>query len=281
MRNIIECARHSIITSDILAKVDEKLSSGLLFYKDSKYPTYKYWYPSLDSGLPIVVKSDDIHSATYAFHDMVHTCLYDPLPDVDRNTYMLGKMVGEAVALFYSDGVFTNLVRKHLDAGYPFEKRQYIQMYDSLSAHVDARTLMIATATFAIFGDTEILYDLCKTDNDRIGVSLFIEKYSLMFEADLYWNHQVYNQYFGRKFEIDPSLCYHNNKGLYMTSIEEVVDHNMDLLRELSYEDNGNGIELAKAFHNENGLVYNPVKVSYSKKLDEELLTLIRDGIPR
>lgn len=279
--HILNHAKANPLTKGILAAVQKKLQKGLLHYKTKEKTSkeqFLYWYPSLDAGLPVVPKKDAIHQSIYMFHDMVHTCLYDPLPDTNLQTYILGKMVGEAMAQLIADGIFASLLQANYQPQYSYKKRYYIQMY-ALLKDIDIRTLSIAIAHFAIFDNRKVLISLCHSAEAKKWTHVFCNLYTKMFQADLWWNHQIYSQYQGKIFDYNPDYCYRNNKKTSLQSIESIVEHNLSLLKIVEQEETGNGILLAKQLSQGNEFVYRFVQVNYKKKIDVSTLNLIREKL--
>lgn len=279
--HILNYAQVHPLTNSILKSVQWKLQQGFLSYKEKKTCTkeqFLYWYPSLNSGLPIVPKKDPIHQSIYMFHDMVHTCLYDPLPDVSFQTYILGKMVGEVFSQFIADGVFANLLRTNYKSSYPYQKRYYIQLYDHLK-NSDLHTLITAIAYFAIFDNRQLLIQLCLNAEAKKWAHVFCNLYAKMFQADLWWNAQIYSQYKGRNFEYNVHHCYRNNKKISLKTIEDIVQHNLNLLKLLDQKETGNGLLLAQELSQGKEFVYRFVQVNYKNKIEVSTLEAIREKL--
>jgi len=209
---------------------------------------------------------------------MVHTCLYDPLPDASFQTYILGKMVGEAMAQLIADGIFASLLQENCRPDYPYKKRYYIQMYEQLK-NIDIRSLSIAIAHFAIFDNRRLLIALCKSTEAKKWTHVFCNLYAKMFQADLWWNHQIYQQYQGKTFDYNPTYCYRNNKKTNLQSIESIVDHNLIILEQLGQAETGNGILLAQQLSPNNEFVYRFVQVNYKKPIESSTLNPIREKL--
>ena len=276
--HILNHAEGHFLTQGILKATKQKLEKGLLHYKTkegSSPEQFLYWYPSLNSGLPVVPKKDAIHQSIYMFHDMVHTCLYDPLPDSDFQTYLLGKMVGEAMAQLIADGIFANLLQSNYQPDYPFKKRYYIQMYAHLKS-IDIRCLSIALAHFAVFDNRKPLVELCNSTEAKKWTHVFCNLYAKMFQADLWWNNQIYQQYQNKTYEYNPEYCYRNNKKKSFNTIEAIVDHNLRLLEQINEPETGNGLLLAKQLSKGEEFVYHFIEVNYRKKITASILNPIR-----
>lgn len=279
--HILNHAKADPLTKGILKAVQKKLQKGLLHYKtkeESSKEQFLYWYPSLNAGLPIVPKKDAIHQSIYMFHDMVHTCLYDPLPDSSFQTYILGKMVGEAMAQLIADGIFASLLQANYQTEYAYRNRYYIQMY-ALLKDIDIRSLSIAIAHFAIFDNRQPLIALCNSKEAKKWTHVFCNLYAKMFQADLWWNHEIYSQYQGRIFDYNSDYCYRNNKKTTLQSIESIVEHNLSLLKIVDQEETGNGILLAKQLSPNNEFVYRFVQVNYKHKIEASILNSIREKL--
>lgn len=276
---ILAYAKLNPITNNILAAANQKIAKGLLWYKQKEKTSqeeFLYWYPSLNSGLPIVEKPDKIHQAIYMFHDLVHTCLYDPLPDCDKSTYILGKMVGEAMAQLIADGIFATILQKNYDATYSYHKRYYIQMYELLAPNTDIQKLAVALSYFAIFNDRKKLIALCNNPESKKWTHVYCNLYSKMFNADLWWNNEVYQQFEGNKFVYNHQHCYRNNQKKVFSSIEQIVEHNLKLLAIANIEDDGNEVKLSQQLSPNQPFVYQLVKVNYKKIIAESTLAPIR-----
>lgn len=279
--HILSHAKAHPLTKRILKAVQQKLKKGLLHYKTrakSSKEQFLYWYPSLNAGLPVVPKKDAIHQSIYMFHDMAHTCLYDPLPDTSLQTYILGKMVGEAMAQFIADGIFASLLQANYQPAYAYKKRYYIQMYTQLQ-DLDIRVLSIAIAHFAIFDNRSPLIALCPSAEAKKWAHVFCNLYAKMFQADLWWNHQIYSQYKGKVFEYNPAYCYRNNKKTSLNTIEAIVDHNLALLVQSDQEETGNGLLLAQQLSQGNEFVYRFVQVNYKHTIETTILNSIRSKL--
>ncbi len=281
-QNIIAYAANHPWTNTILTNVEAKLQKGLLHYKYKEECTkeeYLYWYPSLNSGLPVVEKPDQIHQAIYMFHDMVHTCLYDPLPDTSFQTYLIGKMVGEVTAQFIADGIFASILKNEFASDYPYEKRYYLQFYECIKEQ-PPQQILIALAYFAIFGDRTRLLVLCDGDrNTKKWMHVYCNLYRKMFEADLWWNYQIFCQLATKKYTYTVEHCYRNNRPIQEASIEAMVTHNMYLLNQEEREIRGNGIALAQELSPNNPMLYQLVTVNYKNKIEPTILTQIRANL--
>lgn len=278
---LFEYAKLHPITKGVLCLVRSKLERQLLFFKSKEANTkaaFLYWYPSLNSGLPIVHKPDEIHQSIYLFHDMAHTCLYDPLPDSDKRTYILGKMLGEVLAQLIADGIFASILKSSYNQEYNYGKRYYIQMY-SLLQNYSFEQIAIAIAYFAIFNNRTHLLQLCQNAKAKKWCHIYCNLYYKMFSADLWWNNEIYKQFEGQIFEYDPTLCYRNNQKRCFTTIEAVVEHNVSLLQSITEKDGGDGIKLATQLSKGSAFVYDFVQVNYKSTIDEQLLAAIREEL--
>lgn len=277
--NITNFATKHPWTHKILQSVSYKLKEGLLYYK---YPSncsraqYLYWYPSLNAGLPVVNKPDAIHQAIYMFHDMVHTCLYDPLPNSDLQQYIIGKMVGEVTSQLIADGIFATILKSEFDPNYTYHRRYYLPFYTLLKKQ-PIEQLLIALSYFAIYGDRTHLIALCKDEpKSKKWVHVYCNLYAKMFEADLWWNRQIYRQFEENSYQFDIKNCYPNNLPITEKSIDAIVKHNIQLLDTISIPVEGDGMKLAQELAPNTHMVYEPITVNYRKKIPTNVLTEIR-----
>src|SRR5690606_33898717 len=122
-----------------------------------------YWLPGLNAGVPFVPKRDDVHEATYMFHDLCHFALPDLLLDgqvgrAEHNVYVVHRMMSEAFTLVLADMVFVDALRA---AGleYDWARRRIHPLFASLgvgAAAVDLsrlRPVLWANARFCLAGD--------------------------------------------------------------------------------------------------------------------------------
>ena len=108
---------------------------------------------------------------------------------------------------------------------------------------------------------------------------VYCNLYRKMFEADLWWNYQVFCQLATKKHTYTVEHCYRNNRPIQEASIEAMVTHNMYLLNQEEREIRGNGIALAQELSPNNPMLYQLVTVNYKNKIEPTILTQIRANL--
>ena len=172
------------------------VADGLFFRGPRNRREKNYWLPGLNAGLPFVPKRDDVHEATYMFHDLMHFAFPDLLYDgragaAEHDVYVVHRMMSEAFTLVLADMVFVDALR----AGgleYDFERRRIHPLYASLGLDAAGdpsalRRVLWANARFCLAGDPGPYREL---GADEEALSAFRGKYEQFFVADYRWTTQ-------------------------------------------------------------------------------------------
>ena len=172
------------------------VADGLFFRAARNRREKNYWLPGLNAGIPFVPKRDDVHEATYMFHDLMHFAFPDLLYDgrggrAEKNVYVVHRMTSEAFTLVLADMVFASSLRA---AGleYDFSPRRILPLFDSLGLDpvgraADLRRLLHANARFCLCGDPGEFRAL---GADPAVWEAFRGKYEQFFVADYRWTEQ-------------------------------------------------------------------------------------------
>lgn len=178
-----------------------------------------YWYPSLNAGLPLVSKKDEIHEITFMFHDLMHHMLPDAIltgndSNNHKDTYIIHRMLSEAFTLVLADMIFVNeLVKEGIE--YDFQKRRIYPLFKSLHVNhnnlskEEIKSIIKANIDFALLGNKE---SFVKLGADRNYLENFAEKYEKFFIEDYRWTLQNYKNMQNKKEKI--SAWYNVNKDL-------------------------------------------------------------------
>ncbi len=162
-----------------------------------------YWFPSLNAGLPLVPKSDEIHEITFMFHDLMHHVMPDLIlsgeesPEI-REAYIIHRMLSEAFTIVLADMLFVDeLVESGID--YDWSKRKIYPIFKEfkkggVTKH-RLKELLWANVQFALLGDKE---PLIKLSNASV-VQEYDEKYSKFFIEDYRWTLNNYENMMASK----------------------------------------------------------------------------------
>lgn len=172
------------------------VADGLFFRAPRNRREKNYWLPGLNAGLPFVPKGDDVHEATYMFHDLMHFAfpdlLYDGRSDrAARNVYVVHRMLSEAFTLVLADMVFVDALRAS-GLEYDLTRRRIHPLFASLRLDpagdpADLRPLLWANARFCLAGDDAEYRAL---GADPAALAAFRGKYEQFFVADYRWTEQ-------------------------------------------------------------------------------------------
>lgn len=194
-----------------------------------------YWYPSLNAGLPLVSKKDEIHEITFMFHDLMHHMLPDSVltgnnSSNHKDTYVIHRMLSEAFTLVLADMIFVNELSS-IYKEYDWEKRRIYPLFKSLNVNhsnlskEEIKSIVKANVDFALLGNKESFKKLGA--NEHI-LTNFTEKYEKFFIEDYRWtlenynNMQKKNKKIKRWYEFNKDII-DNNKTL--DSIEKTTEN--------------------------------------------------------
>ena len=171
------------------------VADGLFFRAPRNRREKNYWLPGLNAGLPFVPKKDDVHEATYMFHDLMHFAFPDLLFDgrsgrAQQNVYVVHRMMSEAFTLVLADMVFVDALRRS-GLEYDWERRRIHPLFASLDLDprdpVQLRRLLWANVRFCLAGDDGPYREL---GADEAALARFRGKYEQFFVADYRWTEQ-------------------------------------------------------------------------------------------
>lgn len=172
------------------------VAEGLFFRSARNRREKNYWLPGLNAGVPFVPKRDDVHEATYMFHDLCHFAFPDLLFDGEggrdrHNVYVVHRMMSEAFTLVLADMLFVDALRASgLD--YDWSRRRIHPLFASLdlggATDLGAlRRVLWANARFCLAGDAS---GYAALGADPAAFAAFRDKYEQFFVADYRWTHQ-------------------------------------------------------------------------------------------
>ena len=179
------------------------LKGGIFFRSASNRREKNYWSPGLNGGIPLTPKRDDIHEATFMFHDMMHFLIPDLVftgrgSKDERRVYIVYRMISEAVTLVLADMLFIETLNKSgLD--YDFSKRQIHPLFKSLDLNFskdffgELYILLKANVLYALCGDDSDYIKLSKDSQELTSINAFKDKYSKFFIEDYRWTARNYD----------------------------------------------------------------------------------------
>lgn len=215
--------------NSMLKEVITHVKNQGLFTRSALNKTQRnYWYPSLNAGLPLVPKKDEIHEVTFMFHDLMHHAVPDLiLSGVDtketREIYVIHRMLSEAITIVLADMVFIDeLVKSGYD--YDFTKRKIYPIYKEFKksgvSKDRIKELVWANVCFALLGDNK---ELIRLSNEDV-VYNYQDKYEKFFIEDYRWTVNNYKSMTSYKSE--------------MSSWFHCIEHMIPDNRKLSYFEN-------------------------------------------
>lgn len=197
-----------------------------------------YWFPSLNAGLPLVPKKDEIHEITFMFHDLMHHAIPDLIlsgedSKLTRDTYIVHRMLSEAITIVLADMLFIDeLVNSGVD--YDWSKRKIYPIFKEFkkSGLNDERIkdLVWANVEFALLGNKK---PLVKLSNKEV-VDAYDKKYSKFFIEDYRWTLNNYESMLKSKTAL--SSWYQEIKD-YIPANRKISFYSEGLTVDLSYED--------------------------------------------
>jgi hypothetical protein len=184
--------------------VDKVIDSGVFFRSSSNRREKNYWLPGLNAGIPLTAKKDEVHEATFFFHDLMHFQIPDLVYDGatadkdQRDAYIYYRMMSEAFTLVLADMYFIDgLTRAGIE--YDFSKRKIYPLFQHLKlgridAGADLKAVLRASSLFAVNGDDtgfRALLDGSPEGDDALNA--FKEKYGRFFTEDLVWTRRNFD----------------------------------------------------------------------------------------
>jgi adenylate kinase len=197
-----------------------------------------YWFPSLNAGLPLVPKKDEIHEITFMFHDLMHHTIPDLIlsgedSKLTRDTYIIHRMLSEAITIVLADMLFIDeLVNSGID--YDWSKRKIYPIFKEFKksglSNERIKDLVWANVEFALLGNKKTLVEL----SNKEVVDAYDKKYSKFFIEDYRWTLNNYESMLRSKTAL--SSWYQEIK-YYIPENRKITYYSADLTLDLSYED--------------------------------------------
>lgn len=238
---------------------------NLRFKEGERNEEYMYWYPSLNSYIPLTSKRDRIHQSIYVFHDLIHLILIDPLPSVDKNTYIKMKMLGEIFSFYISEFKYVKTLKKNV-------KWHYDLKYTNCKFNTkNEETILRALYYNFILKDSSLLLNILKK---KKYYELFNGAYENMFNQDIKWNNLIYTQYeqnetkknwhnkilFYKKFLSNEH--YYDNKELKDDEIFDICYAHYNNILNCGITIKGNGFKLGEKIGQYNNKYYNMLYIN-------------------
>lgn len=175
------------------------VNQGIFFRAAHSRRDGNYWLPGLNGGLPYVPKDDSIHEAVYAFHDVMHQLMPDLIFDgvdtkLHRQTYIIYRMMSEAVSLALADMRFAASLETRDTTGYDFDKRLILPLYQTMQgAEIATRELLHRMVRYVTLGE------IASFPFTTPAWTAFERKYHRFFIGDFQWTRMNWQNLFGRK----------------------------------------------------------------------------------
>ncbi len=152
-----------------------------------------YWNSSLNGGLPITRKRDEIHEGTFMLHDMFHFVFRDPIitghetPE-EQKSYIAYRMMSEAWTLILADMLSIDI--SGLDSsGYNTSARKAYPLLKSMNLNPrnldDLKALLYANSIYCLLGDDSEFRKLGAGEEE---LEEYKSKYGIFFSVDSQWN---------------------------------------------------------------------------------------------
>lgn len=196
--------------------IKQVLNNGLFTRSSLNKKQRNYWYPSLNAGLPLVPKKDQVHEVTFMFHDLMHHLIPDLIMTGDfsekhKEAYVIHRMLSESFTIVLADMVFIDqLVKENIS--YDWDKRKIYPVYKSMNVKqltiVKLKEILWANVNFALLGNYTLLQELASQDS----LNEYINKYEKFFIEDYRWTINNFENMSKNKVNIED--WYHNNADL-------------------------------------------------------------------
>lgn len=171
-------------------------NQGLFTKSSSNKNQRNYWYPSLNAGLPLTPKKDELHEVTFMFHDLMHHVIPDLIisgnqSQSEKEAYVIHRMLSESITIVLADMLFIDeLVLSKVK--YDWNKRKIYPIYREFKRKGTSieriKELIFANVKFALLGDDS---ELIKLSNEEV-VKEYKEKYEKFFIEDYRWTIKNY-----------------------------------------------------------------------------------------
>lgn len=194
----------SVISSGILEIFKKSLKNGAFFRSSKTRREKNYWFPGLNAGIPLVEKKDEIHEITFAVHDLCHFVIPDILLNGEstrknKKTYIIGRMMSEAISLVLADGWFIQNLKK--DFEYDYSKRGIYPLFENidLNNQENLKKAITSMVYYVLKGDINYLKEIT---NNEDAINNFRNKYDAFFVEDYKWTFINYSNMLSRKEQI-------------------------------------------------------------------------------
>lgn len=152
-----------------------------------------YWNSSLNGGLPITRKRDEVHEGTFMLHDMFHFVFRDPIvtghetPE-EQKSFIAYRMMSEAWTLILADMLSIDI--SGLDGtGYNTSARKAYPLLKSMNLNPrnldDLKALLYANSVYCLLGDDSEFRTLGAAGEE---LEEYKSKYGIFFSVDSQWN---------------------------------------------------------------------------------------------
>ena len=156
---------------------------------------HNYFHPSVNSGLPLTKKKDEVHEGTFMMHDMFHFIFFDPIvtgheTPAEKATYIVCRMMSEACTLVLADMIA--VAHSGIEElGYDISRRKIYPLFKSLKLDpFDIETVkqvLYANCVYCLHGDTSVFQTF---GADEQALAEYTGKYYKFFSGDFEWNEK-------------------------------------------------------------------------------------------
>lgn len=190
------------LTHSIIQTVCER---GVFFRSAANRRQRVYWFPGLNSGIPLTAKKDIVHETTFMVHDFGHFIIDDLVftgsikNPLHRAVYVTYRMISEAITMVLADIVFVHGIRRTDDTFYDYSTRCiYPLVMDNpdLQAALDRhdtnviRAMCEANVRYCLEGDLRPWRSLGASES---ALEKFTQKYERFFQEDYRWTINNYD----------------------------------------------------------------------------------------
>lgn len=191
------------------------LKSGIFTRSSVNKKQRNYWYPSLNAGLPLVPKKDEIHEVTFMFHDLMHHLIPDLIMDGSfdsdsKEAYVIYRMMSESFTIVLADMIFIDLLAKD-NINYDWNKRKIYPVYKDMNIEnltlEKLKEILWANVNFALMGNYELLNKL----SSKESLSSYYQKYEPFFIEDYRWTMNNFDNMAKNKHNIKSWYKFNEN----------------------------------------------------------------------
>jgi adenylate kinase len=209
------------------------VNNGIFFKNSSNKRMKNYWNTTFNGGLPIVKKSDEVHEATFMFHDFCHFAMPDLIftgnkSERHRVTYIFWRMASEAISIILADMMFVDVIKNVCEQDYDFSKRKIYPLFCNIKKNTKLKTILYANSQYCFFGDDNELRNILN-DQDSHVLEEYKKKYETFFVQDFKWTDANYANMEKRSNAF--KLWFNDVKNIIpknLQTIDEIVDMFID-----------------------------------------------------